>query len=584
MLGSHGSLSAHAAASQASQVSVRSQVSLGSQVSLASHVSAPEVMELSAASSQLPLQRVLPGTRPGELPEALVALLRRQEMAGERLTNRVRMGFVLLGVLMLFGVVADAQTRITNLIWRADLLCFGLYALWLWWLLRDPRRYYGWLKYVSIVFDTTFFHLMLIGSLFNHSGVYEVYRAPAMWTLIACSNGLTALRYSPRSSVFAGVLTLLYGGALLGYLQLRGDVPFVGTATFVGPGLNLDDCIQDSVYAAVAAFVAAVVSRDSRRLVLRAALEATARQRLQRENRAEQALRAAEARLHEAEKLSALGRMLAQLSHEINNPVNVIGNNVPPMQEYLTALCETLAAYRATEAQLAPADRARLAALRAQHDLDFVVDDFGKALSIVGVASERMGAIHRDLSVFLRASSQPHTPRDVNQAARDAVLLCEGRLPRGARIVPEYGELPKVPLREGQLQQVLVNLLNNAADAIDPGGEIRLRTEVVRTDAGDRAQITITDTGPGVPESLRARIFEPFFTTKDIGKGTGLGLAICTQIVREQHGGDLTLDGDYTGGARFVIRLPLVLPDAADGAGSDPSAAAPPAPGAQTEP
>jgi signal transduction histidine kinase len=499
-------------------------------------------------------------------------LLEQQELAGERLALYARIGFGLLGLLTITAV-SSAQTRITTAIWLGVIGAFCAYSAGVATLVRRGARYRPWLKYLSITIDTTLLYGIVLGSLYNHSGAYEAFRAPADWLPIATLNGLTALRYSRAASLYAGVLTLLLGGLVLLIAHLFFPVPWIDEARFVGEGLNLFDCVQDFMWAATPAFGAAVIARDSRRLIERAASEAAERTRLERENRAEQQLRLAQARLAEAEKLSALGRMLAQLSHEINNPINVIHNNVGPMREYLDVVDRMLAAYAAEEPKL-PDGGAELRRLRESEDLDFVQKDLGKALDVVGRAADRIRGIHRDLSTFMRGAAALREPADLNELARGAVMLQRRGLPPGVEIVDDYGALPLVPVHAGQIQQVLANLLGNAADAVGQKGQLRIETRL-RSDA---VELAVGDSGPGVPEPLRARIWEPFFTTKDVGRGTGLGLAICRQIIEGHHGGRISLDVEHRPGARFVFTLPLIaaelgpsspsLPPPADRAGT----------------
>lgn len=263
-------------------------------------------------------------------PDEVRHLLEQQELAGERLALYVRLGFGLLGLLTITAV-SSAQTRITTAIWLGVIGAFCAYSAGVFTLVRPGARYRPWLKYVSITIDTTLLYGIVLGSLYNHSGAYEAFRAPADWLPIATLNGLTALRYSRAASLYAGGLTLLLGALVLLTAHLFFPVPWIDEARFVGEGLNLFDCVQDFMWASTPAFGAAAIARDSRRLIERAAFDAVERTRLERENHAEQQLRLAQVRLAEAEKLSALGRLLAQLSHEINNPINVIHNNVAPV-------------------------------------------------------------------------------------------------------------------------------------------------------------------------------------------------------------------------------------------------------------
>lgn len=252
-----------------------------------------------------------------------------------------------------------------------------------------------------------------------------------------------------------------------------------------------------------------------------------------------------------AEKLSALGRMLAHLSHELNNPMNVVANNVQPLKEYLEAMTSMLSAYRATCTNL-PDGGAALASQWEASELDFVVGDASEALAMIERASQRVSAIQSDLATFLRGDATNKSKGDLNADLRETVRMVTRTPHATITVEASYGNLPEFAYAAGRMNQVFLNLLQNAVDAVGERGSIGVRTWA---EAG-AVYVEIGDDGPGIPPDVRDRMFEPFFTTKAVGKGTGLGLSICRQIVVEQHGGTLTLDGSRTRGAAFVIMLP----------------------------
>jgi signal transduction histidine kinase len=299
-----------------------------------------------------------------------------------------------------------------------------------------------------------------------------------------------------------------------------------------------------------------------------AAAGATLEYALQRATRAEASLREVQARLLEQEKLSALGRLLAQLSHEINNPINVVANNLQPLRDYVQAMIDMLDAYRASEAQLPDGGRA-LSAQREQREIEFVIDDAPKAIQLIEQAVHRVHSIQADLRAFIRGQAVEMKVGSLKDEIAATIEMLRRHAPPGVTLVTELGELPPQAFNAGQLGQALFNLVQNAIDAMQGQGQV-----VVRTAAeGDGARIDVSDTGPGVPAELRKRIFEPFFTTKDVGRSSGLGLAVCRQIIVENHHGSLELDADHAPGARFVIRLPRLAQSP-----STRSPAAPPLP------
>ncbi|HVV83892.1 MAG TPA: ATP-binding protein, partial [Kofleriaceae bacterium] len=296
--------------------------------------------------------------------------------------------------------------------------------------------------------------------------------------------------------------------------------------------------------ASVVALGIALARWRSRALVARnVELEATVRERTAE-------LVHANEKIAQAEKLSALGRLLAQLSHEINNPLNVVHNNLGPLEEYSHAL--TTAARRCRELVAGAGDGAGAAvdALWQELDLQYVIDDSGPAFESTRHAISRIAAINGELKTFLRGEPIARDLVDVAASVRTTVAMFARTLP-DVELVCDLPALPRVMLHEGRFNQTVTNLLQNAADAMERRGRIAVTADV------DEAfvRLRIHDSGPGVPEAVRARIFEPFFTTKDVGKGMGLGLAICREIIAA-HGGTLELDEQVTAGACFVLSLP----------------------------
>ena len=273
----------------------------------------------------------------------------------------------------------------------------------------------------------------------------------------------------------------------------------------------------------------------------------------------EESLRDTQARLHEAEKWSALGRLLAQFSHEINNPLNVIKNSTPPMREYVAALTSMLQAYRLEEEAMGSRAIA-LRQTRAELDIDFIVEDFASALDITDRAALRIEAVQSNLRTFVRDEVPAWAPTDLNALLGQTIVTVQRDLPEGVTLHAEYGALPAVVCHARRINQVFLNLIQNTMDAVGAQRRISVRTSALV----GRVRFEISNTGPLIPAGLRQRIFEPFFTTKEVGKGTGLGLAVCRQIVVADHAGTLEVDAAAVDGARFVVVLPI---DAATSAG-----------------
>ncbi len=249
-------------------------------------------------------------------------------------------------------------------------------------------------------------------------------------------------------------------------------------------------------------------------------------------------------------ELSALGRLIASLSHEINNPINVLRNNLEPLGKYFGQMSEVLGVARAG---------GDLATAWTHNDVDFVLQDGTDALGTMSQGIARIQAIHSEMRAFVRGDAPEMQAGDLNEGLRATANMFRRSLPPEISIKLECNSIPTIPFQPGQMNQVFFNLIQNAVDAIEGTGDtgtITLRTQAER----DEIRLAVEDTGPGVSAWAREHLFEPFFTTKPAGKGTGLGLAISYQIV-QRHGGRIELDDTYRSGARFVVSLPVAAND-----------------------
>lgn len=267
-----------------------------------------------------------------------------------------------------------------------------------------------------------------------------------------------------------------------------------------------------------------------------------------------QRLRQTEAQLVQSEKLRALGQFVAGIAHELNNPLGFVAANLDWLRRAIAALEGTLDAYAsaalpdaARDALAARGERERLAFWRAE--LPGVLDDCADGV-------RRVADIVAALRVFARADrGDSWAAADLQARLERVLVLLQHRLPATVTLYRDYAPLPPVECLPGQLDQVFVNVLANAIDAVAGGGTITIRTRL----AAPHALVQIADSGAGVDPALRERVFEPFFTTKPEGQGTGLGLAVSYGIV-ERHGGAITLDSPPGGGTVVSVVLPLQRP------------------------
>ncbi len=271
-----------------------------------------------------------------------------------------------------------------------------------------------------------------------------------------------------------------------------------------------------------------------------------------------------------AQKLESVGRLAAGIAHEINTPVQFVSDNVQFVRGALPDIAAVIQAYRNLQQAVQSAgDVVAAATLAAEAeksaDLDYVLENAPPAIdsSIEGLA--RIATIVRSMKEFAHPDQAEKKFADLNQAIRSTLVVAHNEYKYVAEIDTEFGEIPAVQCYLGEINQVILNLLVNASHAIadavkDTGtrGRLTVRTRL----DGDVVEISIGDTGTGIPEAARDKIFDPFFTTKEVGKGTGQGLAIARSVIVNKHGGTLRFETECGKGTTFLIRLPIAAPSA----------------------
>ncbi|MGQ0612311.1 MAG: ATP-binding protein [Planctomycetaceae bacterium] len=281
-----------------------------------------------------------------------------------------------------------------------------------------------------------------------------------------------------------------------------------------------------------------------------------AKGRREMQNRAlESALRdleRAQAQLLQQEKMASIGQLAAGVAHELNNPIGYVHSNLGTLGRYFEKIQEMLAAYELRLKPGAAPAREALEALRKRLKIEFVLEDLPSLLKESLEGTERVRKIVSDLKVFSHPAESDPKYSDLTEGLKSTLNIVWNELKYKAELRTEFGELPPVRCVEGQINQVFMNLLVNAGQAIVAGGVITLRTRV----EGAMAVFEFADNGCGIPPENLHRIFDPFFTTKPVGKGTGLGLAISLDIARK-HGGTLDVVSELGKGTCFTIRLPV---------------------------
>ncbi|KAB2903082.1 MAG: response regulator [Burkholderiaceae bacterium] len=268
-----------------------------------------------------------------------------------------------------------------------------------------------------------------------------------------------------------------------------------------------------------------------------------------------------EAQLVQTEKMSALGQLVAGIAHEINNPVGFVMSNLGTLQRYSESLFRLIDAYKAAEPGIAsPTVSADLAAQRKAVDLDYLAEDIPVLLRESLDGTVRIRQIVQDLKDFSRAeSTQDWIDADLHQGIDSTINIAAAEIKYTADVVKDYGPLPLVQCLPAQINQVVMNLVVNAAHAMGP----ERGTLTIRTGMGDaEAWFEVADTGKGIPSHMLHRIFDPFFTTKPVGQGTGLGLSISYGIIKRHHG-RIDVRSEIDQGTTFRVTLPIRQPQEA---------------------
>jgi PAS domain S-box-containing protein len=279
-----------------------------------------------------------------------------------------------------------------------------------------------------------------------------------------------------------------------------------------------------------------------------------------------------EIELRHSQKLESVGRLASGIAHEINTPIQFVGDNVNFLSEafqQILALCETYRSMcaKAASAPLSPADIEALKKEEELADIEYIRANVATSIASTIDGVGRVARIVQSMKAFAHPDHGERATADLNAALRDTLTVATNELKYVAKVETDFGKIPAVPCFVNDLNQVFLNLLVNAAHAIGDvvgksggRGVIRVRTYL----EGSVVVIAISDTGTGIPEAVRGRIFDPFFTTKEVGKGTGQGLALARAVVVDQHGGALTFATEMGKGTTFFVRIPFDFTEVPD--------------------
>ncbi|OCQ88969.1 serine/threonine protein kinase [Nostoc sp. MBR 210] len=274
-----------------------------------------------------------------------------------------------------------------------------------------------------------------------------------------------------------------------------------------------------------------------------------------------QELQRTQTQLIQSEKMSSLGQMVAGIAHEINNPINFIHGNIAHASEYVKDLLDLVAIYQQECSH--PSDV--LTAKVAEIDVEFLSEDLLKILDSMEVGSSRIRNIVLGLRNFSRLDESEMKTVDVHEGIDNTLMILQHRLKAKSdaleiEVIKEYAKIPEISCYAGQLNQVFMNILSNAIDAVNDSRANIYRPQIRISTAlkdSNTLQVRIADNGCGMTEAVKKKIFDPFFTTKPVGSGTGLGLSISYQVIVDKHKGQLTCNSTPGTGTEFVIEIPI---------------------------
>ena len=276
-------------------------------------------------------------------------------------------------------------------------------------------------------------------------------------------------------------------------------------------------------------------------------------------------LEATQLQLVQSEKMATLGQLVAGVAHEINNPISFIDININHALGYVKDLIGLVKLYQ----EQISTPNAQICDYLEEIDFDFLIEDLPKTIASMETGSERIRTISKSLRTFSRTDSDRKVSFNLHEGIESTLLILKHRLKDNdwrpeIEVLKDYGDLPEIDCFPGQLNQVCMNLLSNAIDALDEAVKDsaynRSPTITIETDMSatkNRAMIWITDNGMGMSEETQTRVFDRLFTTKEVGKGTGLGLSIAQEIIEKKHGGKIWFESEWNHGTKFAIALPL---------------------------
>ena len=463
-------------------------------------------------------------------------------LAGNRMAPNTALGFVLIGVALLF-----TETSVAGYYWPALVPAIAVAALSLLSLtgyLHDTI----WMYHVNGQIPMALNTAMGFAALSFATIALRPRREPVVVLASATADGELTRRLLPATICIPLVL---------GWLRAAGERHDLFSPAFGVEAFSVAIVVS---FSGVLWWCAAVLRRadqerrraqrllETRNVELDALVSA--------EHQAVLALREAQSQLVQAEKLASLGQMVAGVAHEINNPLSFVANNVAVLQRDIATICKLIQLYQRGDVAIAASDpplAEQINELSERLDLAYTLPNIEQIMVRSREGLRRIQQIVKDLRDFARLDESDLHPVELNPALESTVNIIRVRAKaKQVDIQLELGELPMLNCYPAKINQVVMNLISNAIDACATGGHVILRTKL----KGDTVQISVDDDGEGIKPEVREKIFDPFFTTKPQGQGTGLGLSISYGIVRD-HGGTIDVQSTVGRGSRFTVNLPL---------------------------
>ncbi len=269
-------------------------------------------------------------------------------------------------------------------------------------------------------------------------------------------------------------------------------------------------------------------------------------------NKAYQELKDAQSLLVHNEKMRSLGELVAGVAHELNNPINFIYGNMTHLKEYSNNLIEIISKYEQTHNSCDKKILKEIESYKQDIDYEFLKDDILELIKSCTDGAERSKQIVLDLKDFSRLDQSNIKEIDVNESIDSTLNILKNKYKDRVDVIKEYGNIPKLECYAGQMNQVFMNILDNAAQAVEDTGCIWIRTRHI----DNNIIIEFEDSGQGIEQSILNQIFDPFFTTKPVGSGSGLGLSITYKIIKS-HNGDINVESEMGKGTKFTVTIPL---------------------------